>query len=385
MMGSSIKNSNVEATISQNPVEALRCNHSVAQSSHKGLIKNTGITEHGEGLLCQGLSLDKAQALFNANDRVSKAGREVIDASATRTNTDVSITNDNENVDFKLHNSPMTSEVLSNSLFNVGNLSNYHLKAGNLSESHVHKLSDSHAFLASSSSDDNLSLSDSQALLPFKLSGILSFKCYDLSLLLLSSDELSGLSKCDDLSLVSSDKLSGFSKGDDLSLLFKCDDLSLSFKFDDPVTLPFVLSGSASSTVSGDLSEVSTVSGDLSEVSTVSSNLLDASVEPGLSEVSTVSSNLLDASVESGDLSGLSGNLSDSYHASGLEPCRFSPSQVVRDLVESDSYLSALMSDDLEDTNKNTTSAVFNKHVVKFVGNHEYVQDSEDGEVETPT
>ncbi len=54
----------------------------------------------------------------------------------------------------------------------------------------------------------------------------------------------------------------------------------------------------------------------------------------------------------------------------------------MRDLVESDSYLSALMSDDLEDTNKNTTSAVFNKHVIKFVGNDEYVQDSEDGEVE---
>ena len=33
---------------------------------------------------------------------------------------------------------------------------------------------------------------------------------------------------------------------------------------------------------------------------------------------------------------------------------------------------------------KNTTAAVFNKHVVKFVGNDEYVQDSEDGEVETP-
>jgi hypothetical protein len=92
----------------------------------------------------------------------------------------------------------------------------------------------------------------------------------------------------------------------------------------DPVTLHFVVSGSASSTVSGDLSEVSTVSSDL-----------------------------LDASVESGDLSGLSGDLSDSHHASGLEPCIFSPSQVVRDLVESDdeSDLSALMSDDLEDTN----------------------------------
>jgi hypothetical protein len=89
------------------------------------------------------------------------------------------------------------------------------------------------------------------------------------------------------------------------------------------------------------------------------------------------SNDLLDASVESGDLSGLSGDLSDSYHASGFEPCIFSPSQVVRDLVESDSDLSVLMSDDLEDTNKNTTTAVFNKHV-------EYVQDSEDGEVETP-
>jgi hypothetical protein len=228
----------------------------------------------------------------------------------------------------------------------VDNLSNYHLKAGNLSESHVHKLSDSHAFLASSSSDDDLSLSDSQALSPFKLSGVLSFKFDDLSLL--SSDELSGLSKCDDLSLVSSDELSGFSKGDDLSPLFKCDNLSLSFKFDNPVKLPFVLSGSASSTVSGDLSEVSLASNDL-----------------------------LDASVESGNLSGLSGHLSDSYHASGFEPCIFSPSQVVRDLVESDSDLSVLMSDDLEDTNKNTTTAVFNKHV-------EYVQDGDDGEVETP-
>jgi hypothetical protein len=84
-----------------------------------------------------------------------------------------------------------------------------------------------------------------------------------------------------------------------------------------------------------------------------------------LSEVSTVSSDLLDASVESGNLSGLSGDLSDSHHASGLKPCIFSASQVVRDLLE-DSDLSALMSDDLEDTNKNTTTAVFNKHVVKF-------------------
>jgi hypothetical protein len=76
---------------------------------------------------------------------------------------------------------------------------------------------------------------------------------------------------------------------------------------DDPITLPFVLSGSQSPTESDDLPEVS-----------------------------LVSSNLLDVSVESGDLSGLSGNLSDSYHASGLEPCIFSPSKVVRDLVESD-------------------------------------------------
>jgi hypothetical protein len=96
---------------------------------------------------------------------------------------------------------------------------------------------------------------------------------------------------------------------------------------DDPVTLPFVLSGSTSSSVSGDLSEVSLASNDL-----------------------------LGASVESGDLSGLSGDLSDSYHASGLEPCIFSPSQVVRELVESDevSDLSALMSNDLEDTNTRT-------------------------------
>jgi hypothetical protein len=35
MMGSSIKNSNVEVTISQNPVEVLRNDRSVAQSSHK--------------------------------------------------------------------------------------------------------------------------------------------------------------------------------------------------------------------------------------------------------------------------------------------------------------------------------------------------------------
>jgi hypothetical protein len=182
MMGSSIKNSNVEVAISQNPVEALRNNLLVAQSSHKGLIKSTGVTGRGEGLLCQGLFLDEAQALFNANDRMSKAGREVIDASATRTNTGVSVTNDNEDVDFKLHNSPMTSEVLSDSLFNAGILSDhqfnlgilsncYHLKAGDLSKLHVHKLSDFHASLASSSSDDNLSLSDSQALSPFKLSG----------------------------------------------------------------------------------------------------------------------------------------------------------------------------------------------------------------------
>jgi hypothetical protein len=93
MMRSSIKNSNFEVTISQNPMEALRNNRSVVQSSHKGLIKSTGITGHGEGLLCQGLSLDKAQALFNAG-------------------------------------------ILSGHQFNVGNLSNYHLKAGNLSESH---------------------------------------------------------------------------------------------------------------------------------------------------------------------------------------------------------------------------------------------------------
>jgi hypothetical protein len=69
---------------------------------------------------------------------------EIIDTSAIQTNTGVSGTNDNEDVDFKLHNSLMTSEVLSDSLFNVGilsghqfnvgNLSDYHLKAGNLSD-----------------------------------------------------------------------------------------------------------------------------------------------------------------------------------------------------------------------------------------------------------
>jgi hypothetical protein len=114
---------------------------------------------------------------------------------------------------------------------------------------------------------------------------------------------------------------------------------------DNPVTLPFVLSGSASSIVSGDLSEVSTASSDLLE----------------WPEVSLASNELLDASVESGDLSGLSDDLSDSYHASGLEPCIFSPSQVVRDLVESDevSDLSALMSDNLEDTNTRTDVSEF--------------------------
>ena len=56
----------------------------------------------------------------------------------------------------------------------------------------------------------------------------------------------------------------------------------------DSVTLPFVLSGSASTTVSGDLSEVSLASNDL-----------------------------LDAFVESGDLSGLSGDLSEGFDNSG--------------------------------------------------------------------
>jgi hypothetical protein len=136
MTRSSIKNSNVEVTISQNPVEVLRNDRSVVQSSHEGLIKSTSVTGCGEGLLHQGLSLNKAQALFYVG-------------------------------------------ILSSHQFNVGNLYNYHLKAGDLSELHVHKLSNSHAFLATSSSDfdDDLSLLDSQALLPFKLSGVLSFKC----------------------------------------------------------------------------------------------------------------------------------------------------------------------------------------------------------------
>jgi hypothetical protein len=75
---------------------------------------------------------------------------------------------------------------------------------------------------------------------------------------------------------------------------------------DDSITLPFVLSGSVSSLVSGNLSEITTVSSDL----------LDVSVES-----------------DADDQSGLSGDLLDSYHASGFEPCRFSHSQVVRDLV----------------------------------------------------
>jgi hypothetical protein len=185
MMGSSIKNSNVEVTINQNPVEALRSDLSVVQSSHKGLIKNTGVTGHGKGLLCQGLSLEEAQALFNANDHVSEADREVINASVTRINTDISVTNDNEEVDLKLHNSPKTSEVLSDSLFNAGILSGHQfsveivsshlitgnlsesldvlssndLKADDLSESHVHTLLDSHASVG-----DDLSLSSSDEL-----------------------------------------------------------------------------------------------------------------------------------------------------------------------------------------------------------------------------
>ncbi len=58
--------------------------------------------------------------------------------------------------------------------------------------------------------------------------------------------------------------------------------------------------------------------------------------------------------MESGALSDLFGNLLDSYHASGLEPFIFSPSQVVRDLVEPDtvSDLTALMScSELENVN----------------------------------
>jgi hypothetical protein len=183
MMGSSIKNSNVEVTISRNPDGNDLYD---AQSSHKGLTKSTGVTGHKKGLLCQGLSFDEVQVQYDENEVglisvtcESEAGGAVIDASATLTNIGVSITNDNDNVGSKTHNatssSPMTSEVLSDSLFNagklsshqlnvdilsglqfnVGNLSSYHLKVGDLSQSHVHKLSDSHASLASSSSDDD--------------------------------------------------------------------------------------------------------------------------------------------------------------------------------------------------------------------------------------
>lgn len=67
-------------------------------------MKSTGITnECGEGLLCQGLSLDEVQVQINENnvclifvDRESKTGREVIDASATRSN--INVTNDNDSV-----------------------------------------------------------------------------------------------------------------------------------------------------------------------------------------------------------------------------------------------------------------------------------------------
>ena len=91
---------------------------------------------------------------------------------------------------------------------------------------------------------------------------------------------------------------------------------------EEPITLPFVLSGRASTMASDDLSETSRVSNDL-----------------------------LDVSVESGDLSGLSGDLLDSYHFSGSVPGIFSPSIVLRDLLESEevSDLSSLVSSDLED------------------------------------
>lgn len=100
----------------------------------------------------------------------------------------------------------------------------------------------------------------------------------------------------------------------------------------DHITPPIVLSGGASSMISGDLSEIS-----------------------------RVSSVLLDVSVESGDLSGLSDVLSDSYHAFGPGPGIFSPSRMLWDLLESDdvSDLSPLMSSDLEDFNTVLVSSEF--------------------------
>ena len=56
----------------------------------------------------------------------------------------------------------------------------------------------------------------------------------------------------------------------------------------------------------------------------------------------------------------------------------------LRELKDDGLLIIKHISGDADIFTKNTTAAVFNKHVVKFVGNDEYVQDSEDGEVETP-
>jgi hypothetical protein len=106
--------------------------------------------------------------------RESEAGRAVPinGASATRTIMKcVGVINGNDNVGLKLHNITRSSDVLSDSLFNAGNIVPcYQINASILSESHVGKLSDSHSSLASSSNDK--SPLDSSATLPFVSSGM---------------------------------------------------------------------------------------------------------------------------------------------------------------------------------------------------------------------
>jgi hypothetical protein len=142
MMGSSIKNSH-DVTISQITDE-----------------QSTGIADNRNH-----------DVVLISEVRESEAGRAVpIDgASTTR------IINGNDNVGLKLHNITRSSDVLSDSLFNAGNIvPRYQINASILSESHVDKPSDSHASLASSSNDKSLLDSQSQAIIttPSQLIGI---------------------------------------------------------------------------------------------------------------------------------------------------------------------------------------------------------------------
>jgi hypothetical protein len=59
----------------------------------------------------------------------------------------------------------------------------------------------------------------------------------------------------------------------------------------------------------------------------------------------------------------------------------------LRELKDDSLLVIRHISGDNNDANiftKDTTAAVFNKHIVKFVGNDEYVQDGEEGKVKTP-